>query len=187
MSPGGKPICSCLLLSCLFGGFSFANSLLSGVIMKITHETVKALFDYDPATGNLQPKEKSYRARISQGGYVRVAMKGMQFLAHRIIWLWMTGEVPSSSLEIDHINGIKHDNRWENLRLVSRTTNQRNQFSANANSKTKVRGVSWCAALQKYRVRIFADGKQHNIGYFSSLEEAVAARQQAVAKWHFSV
>lgn len=154
--------------------------------MQVTFEVVKRLFDYNQETGELIPKDSRYRARLSQGGYIRVAMHGAQFLAHRVIWLWMTGESVPSGKEIDHLNGIKSDNRWCNLRLATRTENQRNQFTANSNSKTKVRGVSWVEATQSYRVRIFAEGKQHNIGYYTTLEEAVAARQEAAARLHFS-
>lgn len=151
--------------------------------MIINFETVKRLFDYNPLTGELLPKEPQYRARISQGGYIRIAMRGEQFLAHRIIWLWMTGAPVPAGQEIDHRNGLKSDNRWSNLRLVTRTENQRNQFAANSNNKLGLRGVSMAGGL--YRVRVFAAGKQHNIGYFASLEEAVAARQEAVARLHF--
>lgn len=54
---------------------------------------------------------------------VKTSVCGKGYLVHRIIWLMETGEWPD---EIDHINGVPTDNRWVNLRSVSRSGNCRN-------------------------------------------------------------
>lgn len=91
-------------------------------------------FDYNPGTGILTRKEldrkyfksdkgwKMYNGKhagkeagaLKPTGYVevRINQQGI-YKAHRVIWKWMTGEEPG--LEIDHKNGNRADNRFENL------------------------------------------------------------------------
>ena len=54
----------------------------------------------------------------------RVSFKGKQYLGHRLAWYLHTGDWPEG--EIDHINRDPGDNRWENLRDVSRSDNMLN-------------------------------------------------------------
>ena len=152
--------------------------------MTLSYADASRFLWYNPETGELGSYCGTYRTRQSSDGYVRIAMLGTVNLAHRVIWLLTTGAFPTQGLEIDHINGNKADNRIINLRCVTRTVNQRNQSAASRSSKTGVRGVSWVDEIKKYRVRIFAVGAQHTIGYYVSLEEARKARAEAVLHYH---
>ena len=76
------------------------------------------------------------------------------YLAHRIIWMMMTGEDPGDK-EVEHINGDGRDNRWDNLRLATRAQNNRNR---------RCRGYSYFRG--KYVARIYCDGKQILIGRY---------------------
>lgn len=113
-------------------------------------------------------------------GYLRVKINSVAFRVHRIIWLITYGEWPEG--QIDHINGVRDDNRIENLRAVSVVGNQQNQHMRvdNTSGTTGVRLESgaWTA---KIRVR----GKRLHLGRFKSLEEAAAARKSAELLYGF--
>ena len=89
-----------------------------------SQEYLKEAFDYDPDIGLFKRKGRKYNEQCSaQYRTVRIGKK--KHYVHRLIWILMTGEDPGS-LEIDHINRDSHDNRWCNLRLVTRGRNQFN-------------------------------------------------------------
>src|SRR5262249_52604516 len=57
---------------------------------------------------------------VNSDGYRDINIDGTEYFAQDLIWLWMTGKFPQGRVE--HINGIKDDNRWCNLRISSETT-----------------------------------------------------------------
>jgi len=83
-------------------------------------------------------------------GYLKVHLKGESYTLSRIIWKLVTGEEPT---EIDHINRVRDDNRWFNLRNV---TSQQNQLNRAAKGWTR---------LPNGRYRVSLHGK--DVGYFS--------------------
>lgn len=108
---------------------------------------------------------------ISDKGYRTVQYAGKSLKAHRVIWEMFNGEIPNGYV-IDHVNNDRSDNRIENLRLATNAENCRNRKGANCTSKTKARGVQKLPS-GKYRVRVYANGKDMHIGVFDSLEEAI--------------
>lgn len=97
----------------------------------ITAEQAREVFLYDPTTGRLTYRvdTPSYTAGTDAGaaygdGYVKVGIYGRSYPVHRLIWLIVTGEWPVHV--IDHINRVRGDNRWENLRDVTAQENARN-------------------------------------------------------------
>ena len=96
-----------------------------------TQELLKELFDYNPETGVItwaqdighSIKRGDVAGHTMKCGYRRLVFGGNKFVAHRIIWKWMTGEDPAEGMVIDHINDLPHDNRWENLRLLTNAEN----------------------------------------------------------------
>ncbi len=113
-------------------------------------------------------------------GYLRVKINNVLFRVHRVIWLIAYGEWPKG--QIDHINGIRDDNRIENLRDVTVQGNQRNQHIRTDNS-SGVPGVR--LENGKWRVRIKIDGKYISVGRFQDFDSAVAARKDAEAIYGF--
>lgn len=104
-------------------------------------------------------------------GYTRTKLKGKMTFAHRIIWEMHNGEIPQG-MEIDHINGVKNDNRIENLRCVDRMVNCKNAAMRKDN-KTGQTGVSYNKAKGKYTVQLQKDN--HRIyRTFDSFDEAKA-------------
>lgn len=108
------------------------------------------------------------------GIVIRVA--GRTFLAHRLAWLWMTGEWPVE--DIDHIDGKRWNNSWTNLRAVSRAINSRNQRKRD-NNRSGVTNVCWHKGAGKWMARARDENSQGvYLGLFSSLEEAKATVQK---------
>ena len=113
--------------------------------------------------------------RINGRGYVQVGLHGRYYLAHRLIWLLFYGTLPET---IDHINGIRHDNRIANLRDVSLQENLKNKVRYSNNSSGTT-GVRWVKADQCWRAEIRDNGKLINLGRFKALHDAISAREKA--------
>jgi hypothetical protein len=148
-----------------------------------TAEYVRENFRYEPETGRLLRRTRKrggvfeWREVMTKhsGGYYSVNIFGSPQLAHRIAWLHYYGEAPIGC--IDHINGIRTDNRITNLRDVSQSKNMHNMGSARSDSKTGVLGVS--ANRGRWRARISINKIHRHIGTFDTQEEAFDAYAQA--------
>ena len=140
---------------------------------------------YDPLTGVLVRNENWHCRRgvgkIVNGhdakGYIRLHAFRKSFLSHRLIWLIMTGTAPNK--HIDHINGVRDDNRWSNLRLATPLENQRNK-----RPKGKFKGVCVHKSTGKFQASIKVNGVNKHLGLFASPQEAATAYEVA-AKMYF--
>jgi hypothetical protein len=160
-------------------------------------EVLRELLEYDPETGALTWKERDvvyFRSERSCNswnaqnagrqaftasdvhGYKVGSIFGSLYKAHRVSWALTHGKWPSD--QIDHINGIRSDNRIINLRVVTNTENTRNRKLTKTNSSGAT-GVYWNKKAGKWQARISADGKYKSLGYFLSLDEASAVRKAA--------
>ncbi len=115
---------------------------------------------------------------INNIGYLDITIsyqgKRFRFLGHRVAYALMLGRYPSE--DVDHKNGSRSDNRWENLREASRTVNQRNKAMTSANTSGYT-GVSFSKVMNAWHAYInISKNKRKNIGYFSTKEEASKAR-----------
>lgn len=155
----------------------------------ITAETVRQLFDYNPEEGEL--RWKVARQRIIKGsiagyisksdGYRYVCFDYKDILAHRLIWLYMTGKWPES--QIDHKNRNKADNRWTNLREANNSQNNINRPTGKGNN-TGVTGVWYDKKRNQYRVKIQVKGKEYTIGRYKTFEEAKMWRKLAEEEFY---
>ena len=109
---------------------------------------------------------------ISSSGYRTIYINGNHYQGHRLAWFVSKGVWPN---QIDHINGIRDDNRIINLRSVCQSENMRNQKLSNANSSGFI-GVSWCNRSGKWRATIALDGRKKHLGYFDMIEDAINTR-----------
>ena len=154
---------------------------------------LRSVLSYDPETGLLTwlgrkgdtRFVRTFNSRFAAKpafttlvrGYLQGRIDVRLFYAHRIIWKLMTGEEPD---DVDHLNGKRSDNRWANLRNVSRTENMRNRRLSDANT-SGVFGVSktyWGA----WQAKIGDQNRTVTIGSFRTKQEAVAARKSAERK-----
>lgn len=147
----------------------------------ITQELLHAYLHYDPETGIfIRLKAWNRPSRIGKkagyphkDGYWSITVLKKSYLAHRLAWLYMTGSFPE--FELDHLNGIRDDNAFANLREATHSQNLQNTRKARSDSKSGVLGVTWYAPTKKWRATIILNGKQIHIGYFATTELAHAA------------
>ncbi len=153
----------------------------------LTAERLREILHYDPDTGFFtwlvgNRARKGSRAGCVGGiGYRVLRLPPHTYLEHRLIFLWMDGKHPD--LCIDHINGIRHDNRWANLRHAARKLNNQNIHKAQANNKSGFLGVHWCERRKVFVAQIQA-GKQRRIGDYSTAEEAHQAYLEEKRRLH---
>ncbi len=163
----------------------------------ITQEYVNECFTYNKSTGLLtwktRPKKHfktpqaygSFNARFSgsaagtkniSDGKCRLTIQigGKLYCVHRIIWLLVTGKLPSHL--IDHIDGNSTNNKLKNLRLATPLENQRNR-RLGKNNRTGVLGVRFYRG--KFYSQIKVKGKQSHLGCYNDFFEAVCARKSA--------
>lgn len=119
---------------------------------------------------------------VRKDGYVLIRLKNKLYLAHRLAWLYVFNEMPK--YQIDHINGMKGDNRIINLRECNDMQNSQNIKKSKSNSKSELLGAQWNSAKNKWRSRININGKTLYLGYFDSAELASAAYIEAKRKYH---
>lgn len=140
-------------------------------------------FTCDQRTGQLYRRGKKV-GHMTKHGYLVVKFLGRTVFAHRIVWTITRREWPH--LDIDHINGLRSDNRPENLRQVTRSMNCQNKGAAlPTNSTTGLLGVNHHASNGKgFRAQIWFGGKNHHLGYYQTPEQAHAAYLTAKAEFH---
>ena len=117
---------------------------------------------------------------LSSEGYIQIRVLGKKMSAHRMAWLLHYGTLPNN---IDHINGIKTDNRIENLREATQSENMRN-YAHNTKNTSDYKNVVWNKKAFKWQVGLRVEGKKKHIGLFNSINEAVEAAQSARQQFH---
>ena len=106
-------------------------------------------------------------------GYLRITVLGKSYYAHRLAWFYIYGKWPKD--QIDHINGIKNDNRIENLRDLTNSQNAQNKLKAKVNSNSKILGVSWHKKAKKWQAFICIYKQNKYLGLFSDIKDAEIA------------
>ena len=161
----------------------------------LTFERANELFHYEPSSGKLFWK-KTTANRVKVGdeagifckstGYIKIGVDNKRYLLHCIAILLSTG-VYDKTVQVDHINHDRTDNRLENLRVVSHAANMRNKSKLNTN-KTGITGVQIIytrKGTKRYRANIMYNNKPIFLGNYDTLEEAAAARKAAEIKYGF--
>jgi hypothetical protein len=134
-----------------------------------TADQVRRKFHYDSATGVFIHRASGATAGSRRAdGRIALTIGGKSFAAHRIAWLYETGNWPLA--EIDHLDGDPGNNRFANLRDVDRKTNMQNQRSAHSDNALGVLGVH--RENDRFMAQISINGRPKRIGYFDTLEEA---------------
>ena len=130
-------------------------------------------YRYNPETGLVHGRGGRPIRALNGNGYLYFKHNGKSKRLHRFIYELIGVDIPDD-MEVDHINHNKTDNRWENLRLVSRSDNQRNR-GIQKNNKSGVVGVYWHNASSRWE----ADLQGIYLGRYKDKSKAVDARKLA--------
>lgn len=155
---------------------------------QIDLETLKKIFVCEAEQGELRWRVSSPRAAAGQlagvvnsEGYRVVGYGGSKYRVHRIIWAMYYEAWPEGDL--DHVNGIKTDNRISNLRPCTHGQNMQNCSKRVHARKSRHKGVDFHKGRWRARIRP-GDGGRMDLGYFATEEEAAAAYAAAAEKFH---
>lgn len=156
-----------------------SNSRHKKINRSLTIEDLHEHFDVNFELGKLYWKKVAYNKKQLLGreigsphhGYLKVQFKGGTYLVHRFILAIYLGYWPDV---VDHINGIKDDNRIVNLRNTDQIGNSRNRnchreglVTLGCYKRPKAGKTPWIA-------RAVENGKKKTLGYFNTKEEASA-------------
>lgn len=154
----------------------------------VTGERLRELLHYDPETGVFTWRVGGRRARLGEAagcvetcGYLRITIDGRQYYAHRLAWLYVTGAWPADQL--DHRDGDRTNNRFDNLREATHAENGQNR-TTQKNNTSGFAGVHWHLGDRRWHARIRVGGRRVHLGSFDTPEEAHAAYIEAKARLH---
>ena len=161
----------------------------------VSYQQLVSLLDYSPDTGEFRWRKRSGSGRsnagwnaryvgkvagsLNQTGYRQIRIGDRLHCAHKLAWLWGTGEWPSG--ELDHINRCRDDNRIDNLRPATRSQNCANT-RLYKNNKSGIRGVS--KGRSGWEANIRKDGKRYYLGSFRDKDSAASAYNKAAIAVH---
>lgn len=138
-----------------------------------TKDYIRKHFSYDPISGEILRNDRiNSSGCLIKDGYLRIKVKGVGFLAHRLAWFLYYGEFPQ--MEIDHINRNPRDNRIVNLREATRSINSLNR-EFKPNKTTGVVGVSYDKTKRLKKRYVVTNNKKNY--HFLTLEEAIQFRE----------
>lgn len=137
-------------------------------------ERVRQLIHYDPETGvfTRRTTARRWKAGMIVGigypdFYAAIYLDGVRILAHRVAWVYMTGEWPVD--QIEHIDCDKSNTRWSNLRQSTQSENVRN-CHVRRHNRSRLKGVGFRSDRAHRRKRwnssVVLNGKKYHLGVF---------------------
>ena len=171
-------------------------------LKNITQEYLKECVTYNQETGEFKRTSRPYnhfkskRAMVmyhqrfmgldpcqkSKKGYLKIKLNYYVYPAHRLAWMYVYGKFPKD--QIDHINGIKNDNRICNLRNVTNAQNQQNLYECMDGCHSGLLGAHYRSDDGKYRAAITLNGKTYSLGSYIDPNDAHDAYVKAKRKLH---
>lgn len=161
---------------------------------EIHPEVLRGRLRYDPHTGNLfwryfDGMSKRWNSRwagksaftAKSHGHHYGVISGRNYYAHRVIWAMQTGKWPEC--QIDHINGDRCDNRWDNLRTATHSQNGMNR-GPQKNNTSGYKGVYFHRQSGKWCARIKAGELNVSLGLHETAEMAAEAYRMAAEEMH---
>lgn len=147
---------------------------------------LKQLLDYDSDTGLFLWKTR--RSNVAKKGwfsgtqrpegYLSISIDRKIYLAHKLAWLWVYGDIPPI---LDHIDENKSNNKINNLRLSNKSLNGLNQSKPHKDSKQLYRGISQTNS-GKWMAKYCLNSKQIYLGSFDTEQEAALVYSTATKK-----
>lgn len=151
-------------------------------VNSMTAEQLRELVVYEPYTGIFWLRDSNKPlGNKTCNGYVVFTLRGHTYRAHRLAWLYMTGNWPKNL--VDHKDGDKANNKFSNLREATHQQNSYNGVRRKTN-KSGFRGVCWNTKRQRWIAQIVVNGKTRYLGSFQIKEQAACVYQAAAHKHH---
>lgn len=156
----------------------------------VTQAELKRLVTYSPETGHFTWNlDRNWRAKSGDiaghintvSGYVELVIDKKLYLCHRLAFLFMTGKWPKQ--ETDHINNIRSDNRWCNLREADVSENRCNT-QRNRNNTSGFKGVYFHKPTQTWYGQVRKHGVCHSTNGHPSANAANEALQRIRQRLH---
>lgn len=155
----------------------------------LTQELLKTLLQYDPDTGLFISNVRRGKAAVGKQvghrnstlGYVQISIGDKRYYAHRLAWLYMTGEWPI--YQIDHVDYDRSNNRFSNLREATKSKNMWNR-SKQKNNTSGYKGVIWDNRCKAWVAQISSQGKYYYLGTFFNPHHAARAYDRAALRLH---
>lgn len=157
-------------------------------MIDLTADRLRELLTYDSETGvfrwrvrrSIKTPAGAVAGSLRAKGYLSVKIDFRTYYAHRLAWLYMTGAWPAD--QTDHINRVRSDNRWINLREATNSGNACN--SAQSKESGLPRGVYRKRKYGRFQAQISKNKVWHNLGLHDTAEEAAEAYKRAATQLH---
>jgi len=156
----------------------------------MTREELVRRLAYDPDTGIFTWRVTTCR-RMKAGdlagcidrskGYHRISIDGKAYKAHRLAWLYVTGEWPPEG--VDHIDGDRSNNAIANLRAATSSQNSCNR-GKQRNNTSGFKGVTWDRSKGMWAAQITVAGKLKSLGRYDNVKDAAEAYRRAARGRH---
>ena len=140
-------------------------------LKKLQYDPLTGIFTW-VANGTRGVKKGDVAGTKNKQGYILLSIAGRRILAHRVAWLFATGNFPVGN--IDHINRDKTDNRISNLREATYSQNAQNR-AKNIRNTSGFKGVTWHKGDKKWQAAITVSRKCIYLGSFDTAEAAYEA------------
>lgn len=157
----------------------------------MTYEQFCKIFRYDPETGLFHCLGASRRnvrrvgdvaGKPRKKGYPQIWIGNQPHLAHRLAFLYMTGEWPTG--HVDHKDGNPQNNKWDNLRICPEQTLNNANMKLGVRNRSGFKGVSFCTTTGKWAAGIMVHKRSYYLGRYDTKEQASEAYMRAADK-HF--
>ena len=166
----------------LFDATTEDRELRKIIMDRLSYDSRTGIFKWKSRAASHVPKGAKAGTLEKSSGYVRIKISGRKYRAHRLAWLIVYGSFPPDQL--DHINGIRHDNRIINLRAVTHAENSRNR-ALDIRNKSGYTGITYNKENNKWLAKIGGTNKRVHLGNFENLEDAVEARRIAEINYNY--
>lgn len=158
---------------------------------EMSYEQIVAGLDYNPDTGVIKIVDHSVSVfskvdSVESKGYLRCRVKrgddvSMYIKAHRLVWFYTYKAWPPKF--IDHINGVRNDNRISNLRLADHGQNQANRRK-DCDGLAPYKGITYNKRCKKWQAQITKAQKTIYLGLYSDPLEAAKVYEAASKEYH---
>lgn len=141
---------------------------------ELTQARLREVLAYDPETGVFTWIAGQCAGKVAgskhKSGYRQIQIGPRIYKAHRLAWLYVHGRFPHA--DIDHLNGVRDDNRLDNLREATRSENLQNVTRARRHKSAGRLGAFWVEEKGKWLASTTLNGRSRFLGYYATESEA---------------